>query len=289
MINLKSILDNHKCWLENFREGARANLRGVYLSGANLRGVNLSGSILPGACLLGANLSGADLSEANLSEANLSEADLSEANLSYANLSGADLSKANLSHANLMDANLSYANLSGANLMGTNLWRANLSYAYLLGANLTGANLTDADLTGANLPSVTTESHREKMKPFGYSYLLDMYGCNHCDDLEINYRFLEQLVERLGMTRMSQPIVIHGPTIAGMELFPDKAGVSGWVPLIESGIQIHTLTPKRFITLDVYSCKWFPEPVAFDFAKSTFGFSGHEAHYIQRGTLYNDP
>lgn len=125
------------------------------------------------------------------------------------------------------------------------------------------------------------------MRPFGYSYLLDMYGCNHCDDLEINYRFLEQLVERLGMTRMSQPVVMHGPTLAGMELFPDKAGVSGWCPLIESGIQIHTLAPKKFITLDVYSCRWFAHYVVYEFAKSTFDFTDAEDHFIERGVKYN--
>jgi len=93
-------------------------------------------------------------------------------------------------------------------------------------------------------------------KPFGYSYYLDMYNCRvgAADDLELHYRFLERVVDKIGMTRMSQPVVMHGPTDKGRELYPDKAGVSGWVPLIESGIQIHSMEPKRFITLDVYSC-----------------------------------
>ena len=58
-----------------------------------------------------ANLSYADLSYANLSGADLSDANLSYADLSYANLSGADLSD-----ANLRGADLSYANLSGGGL-----------------------------------------------------------------------------------------------------------------------------------------------------------------------------
>ncbi len=122
--------------------------------------------------------------------------------------------------------------------------------------------------------------------PFGYSYLLDMYNVQvgACDDLEKNYRFLESLVDRLGMTRMSQPVVIHGPRDnKGVELYPEKAGVSGWVPLIESGIQIHTLEPTHFITLDVYSCNCFDPKVVYNYAKETFGFEGYEEHYIKRG------
>jgi len=127
-------------------------------------------------------------------------------------------------------------------------------------------------------------------KPFGYSYLLDMYECRKgaADDMELTYRFLEELVDRLGMTRMSQPFVIHGPTKDGKELYPEKAGVSGWVPLIESGIQIHSLEPTRFITLDCYSCNDFDKDVVWKFAKQTFNFLQYEEHYLQRGLKYGD-
>lgn len=128
----------------------------------------------------------------------------------------------------------------------------------------------------------------QPVKPFGYSYLLDMYDCRPgaADDMELTYRFLEELVDRLNMTRMSQPFVIHAPTKHGVELFPEKAGVSGWVPLIESGIQIHSLEPKRFITLDVYSCQRFLPITVFDFAKQMFWFGSHEEHWIERGSHY---
>lgn len=128
------------------------------------------------------------------------------------------------------------------------------------------------------------------MTPFGYSYLLDMYGVKEgaADDLELHYRFLEELVDRLHMTRMSQPVVIHGPREFGRELFPEKAGVSGWVPLIESGIQIHSLEPKHFITLDVYSCRWFDPLLVLAFAKETFEFEASETHEIIRGQKYAD-
>jgi S-adenosylmethionine/arginine decarboxylase-like enzyme len=126
-------------------------------------------------------------------------------------------------------------------------------------------------------------------KPFGYSYLLDMYMCRvgAADDLELHYRFLERIVDEIGMTRMSQPFVIHAPTLWGVELFPEKAGVSGWVPLIESGIQIHSLEPTRFITLDVYSCNKFDINIVKNFAKKYFEFEEYEEHYIERGLKFN--
>lgn len=127
------------------------------------------------------------------------------------------------------------------------------------------------------------------MKPFGYSFLLDMYNCRvgACDDLELHYRFLEELVWRIGMTSFTHPVVVHGPRDKqGVELYPEKAGVSGWIALIESGIQIHSLEPKRFSTLDVYSCNCFDKQIVLDFARQMFGFESCEEHWVTRGTKY---
>lgn len=120
---------------------------------------------------------------------------------------------------------------------------------------------------------------------FGFSYLLDCFGCKPgvADDLELHYRFLETLVDKLGMTRMIPPIVIHAPRDHGVEVYPDKAGVSGWVGLVESGVQIHSLEPTHFITLDVYSCQKFDPQVVVDFAQECFGFQKHEGRFIVRG------
>ncbi|WP_302463741.1 pentapeptide repeat-containing protein [Hafnia paralvei] len=75
--DLRKILDEHKIWIESFREnGSRADLRGANLRGADLRGANLSGANLRDANLRDAYLRGADLSGADLSGADLSGADL---------------------------------------------------------------------------------------------------------------------------------------------------------------------------------------------------------------------
>ena len=75
---LKEILNKHILYLNEEKNGEKANLRGADLRGAYLRGANLRG----------ANLEGADLEGANLSEAYLREANLRGANLRGANLSG---------------------------------------------------------------------------------------------------------------------------------------------------------------------------------------------------------
>jgi uncharacterized protein YjbI with pentapeptide repeats len=78
-----------------------ANLRMVYLNGANLSGADLSG-----ANLYSGKFQYADLSRADLGWTDLSRADLIEANLIEANLRGADLRGTDLRGADLRDAKL---------------------------------------------------------------------------------------------------------------------------------------------------------------------------------------
>lgn len=121
-------------------------------------------------------------------------------------------------------------------------------------------------------------------KPFGYSYLLDCYGCKPgiCDDIAAVYDFLEELVVRLKMTPQNRASVFRGPP----GLFPDKAGLSGYQPLIESSLSIHTLAPKNFITLDVYCCKQFDQSIVKDYALEVFSFKFCEENFIPRGLKY---
>lgn len=147
------------------------------------------------------------------------------------------------------------------------------------------------------------------MQPFGFSYLLDMYDCRQgaCDDLELHYRFLEKLVHDLGMIPMTVPYVVHAPVefksrvlldtgsaLSGNDLiterierYPDKAGVSGWIALVTSGIQIHSCEPKRFSTIDVYSCNKFEKDIIKEICKQALGFTECEDHWVERGTKYH--
>ncbi len=126
--------------------------------------------------------------------------------------------------------------------------------------------------------------------PFGYSMYVDCYDCipGICDNIEAHYRFLEELVDALKMTKMTTPFVVHGPRDHGVEIFPDKEGVSGWIGLIESGIQIHSLEPRRFMTLDVYSCKPFNEETVMRKVQEVFSPKHTVGRCFERGTHYNE-
>jgi uncharacterized protein YjbI with pentapeptide repeats len=97
--NIKKIIKEHEKWLKGTGKGARANLRGADLYGADLREANLRG-----ADLREANLSGADLYGANLSGADLCGADLRGADLRGADLCGADLREATYDETTAMYA-----------------------------------------------------------------------------------------------------------------------------------------------------------------------------------------
>ena len=100
--DLLHLIRQHKIWLESKGEsGQRANLEKADLKGAFLSYADLSNAIL----------SGINLSDADLRFSNLNGAILEESNLSNANLRMAQLEKATIVNSNISEANLSYANL----------------------------------------------------------------------------------------------------------------------------------------------------------------------------------
>lgn len=126
----------------------------------------------------------------------------------------------------------------------------------------------------------------EKKEPFGYLMTIDLYDCKEgvCDDISLCYKFLEEIVVELKMKKQAPPFIFKSDEV----LYPDKAGLSGWVPLIESGVQMHTLTPKNFISIDIYSCRKF-EPKNIDkFIEGYFNPKNVEINFIERGLKYND-
>ena len=123
-----------------------------------------------------------------------------------------------------------------------------------------------------------------KQKAFGYELLLDLYDCKPgvCDDLRLCYQFLDTMVADLGMEKQSPPSIFF----TDEKRFPDKAGLSGWVPLVESSVVIHTLSLKNFITIDVYCCRDFDEQKALDSCKQYFFPGKIETQFLYRGIYY---
>ena len=124
--------------------------------------------------------------------------------------------------------------------------------------------------------------------------MVDCYGCQYdtVDDLTLGYRFLEDAVKMLGVFKQSPPFIFHSPeTGPNGEDWSDKRGLSGWVPLIESGIQLHTLCAKNFISIDYYTCSEISDVVKkklIDLAKSYFYPKRVDSKLIKRGVDYYD-
>lgn len=116
---------------------------------------------------------------------------------------------------------------------------------------------------------------------WGYQLIIDCFGCSfeNCCDLDKGYEFLDQICTHLNMTKQTQPYIFKTCD----RTFPGKPGYSGWVPIIESGIQIHTTANNRFISVDVYSCKTFDPQDVVDFVSRWFEPQTVETQLFHRG------
>ncbi len=118
--------------------------------------------------------------------------------------------------------------------------------------------------------------------------MLDIYGCDvkNMTDFDVCYAYLNKLPDIIHTNKQSEPFLVKTDGVK----FPDKAGFSGWVPLVESGISIHTLDPMRFISIDVYTCKKLDQPKIDAIKKYTdeiFHPTEWEEKFVLRGEKYH--
>ena len=124
------------------------------------------------------------------------------------------------------------------------------------------------------------------MNAFGHSLHFDMYGVSSqiCESIDFCHDALVDLVEQLRMRRQSPPFLFRTPE----EFGPAVAGLSGWVPLVESGISIHTLTKRAFVSVDVYTCGDLPQEEVVGFLRTRFDPSSwDEPRVMRRGVNYH--
>ncbi len=128
------------------------------------------------------------------------------------------------------------------------------------------------------------KSKKTKKKIFGWELLLDCYDCKPgtCDDLAHCYKFLDKLVEFIGMDKQEEPTIFR----TDRKRFPGKDGLSGWVPLAQSSIVIHTLSVRNFISVDLYSCGEFDPKKVIKFTKRYFNPKKIDDQLIERGKHY---
>lgn len=120
---------------------------------------------------------------------------------------------------------------------------------------------------------------------FGYFLGIDMYNCKNANDLDVAYNVLDNLPKAIGVVKQGPPIVIRGQEHLKKE-GSEKGGVSGWIALIESGIQLHTIRDRNFVSIDIYSCKKFDVNDAVEFCKRQYSPERIETHFLERGKEY---
>lgn len=115
--------------------------------------------------------------------------------------------------------------------------------------------------------------------------MLDLYDCDaeHLEDLQYTYHLLDSVTDAIKMSKQSPPSVF----LSDVKRYPDKAGISGWVPLIESGLMIHTLVPTRAVFMDLFSCRKFSTATVQKTFQRAFGARRVDAHFVERGKRYH--
>lgn len=120
---------------------------------------------------------------------------------------------------------------------------------------------------------------------FGVHIMLDGYDADGpvMRDAAALERLLRDLPGEMGMHAICAPVVVDvGPNCA-----KDPGGLSGFVMIAESHISFHTFPARRFVTMDLYTCRTGTD-VQSVVARLTaaFGLSDVEVHVQRRGLRY---
>lgn len=115
--------------------------------------------------------------------------------------------------------------------------------------------------------------------------VIDGYGgdVDKMWDQELVRDFLTNYPSQLGMTRITEPRVLeyNGPQA-------EDAGVSGFVIIAESHISIHTFPYRRYVNIDIFSCKSFDNHQALVDAKELFALEDVKTWLLERGLEWVD-
>lgn len=119
-----------------------------------------------------------------------------------------------------------------------------------------------------------------RKESFGPHLMLDLRKCNESklSDYDLVFNVLNELPERIGMTKITQPYVFP---YSG--LIPEDKGITGTVIIAESHISIHTFQEKDYCFIDVFSCKDFDVEFAAEYLIDTFESKDYDKHIVNRG------
>ena len=109
--------------------------------------------------------------------------------------------------------------------------------------------------------------------------IIDGFGKNKdiLQDENFIYDLLFAYPDKIGMTKISDPIVFR---YSGSK--PEDWGVSGLVFIAESHISLHTFVERKFINIDVFSCKDFDAERIMDDMRDKFGLTRMRSCLVRR-------
>jgi len=118
---------------------------------------------------------------------------------------------------------------------------------------------------------------------YGPHLMLDLGECNPdiLNDLGACFNLLNNLPEKIGMTKITQPYVFR---YSGQ--VPEDAGITGVVIIAESHISLHTYPHKQFVFVDLFSCKPFDVESAKDYIIHFFQSKSPAVHTHERGEQF---
>ena len=109
--------------------------------------------------------------------------------------------------------------------------------------------------------------------------IIDGFGNNKdvLQDENFIYDLLFAYPGNIGMTKISDPIVFR---YSGSK--PEDWGISGLVFIAESHISLHTFVERKFINIDVFSCKDFDAERIMEDMKNKFGLTRMRSCLVRR-------
>jgi len=93
---------------------------------------------------------------------------------------------------------------------------------------------------------------------------------------------LRELPERLGMRRLIPPYAIE----VASNNRKDPGGLSGFVIIQDSHISVRAFPARRFVSIDVYSCRDFNTAQVCRYFQRAFNIRKCETNLIIRGKEY---
>ncbi len=124
------------------------------------------------------------------------------------------------------------------------------------------------------------------MNSLGPHLMLDCRRCNpeKIGDLAFIFKFLNNLPDQIGMTKITQPYVFP---YSG--LIPEDEGVTGFVVIAESHLSFHSFTQKDYFFFDLFSCMPFDIEAVKQKVIETFDVKEIDVHFVVRGQQFPRP